>query len=176
MMHFSMEKTRQILKQTPFVLEQLLQNVHADWIHCNEGPGTFSPYDVVGHLVHGEKTDWMTRARIILSDASDKQFSPYDRFAQYEESKGKTIQFLLKEFRLLRIKNLLILESWHLTDSDLQRTGIHPKFGEVTLKQLISTWTIHDLSHIAQITRVMCKHYKEDVGPWIEYMPILTRY
>lgn len=140
----------------------------------NEGPDTFSPFDVVGHLLHGEKTDWAARTKIILDFGKDKPFTPWDRFAQYEESKGKNLQQLLEEFRLLREKNMLWLKALNLTEQDLDKTGMHPKLGEVTLRNLLSTWVVHDLTHIAQVTRVMAKQYKEEMGPWPAFFRILS--
>lgn len=174
-MNFSIEKSIEILERTPVVLETMLQNVSADWTTNNEGGETWSVFDVLGHLVHGEKTDWMARMEIILSDAPDKTFKSFDRFAQFEESKGKTLGQLLDEFRELRKKNTSLLRSKKLTRENLQETGVHPVFGKVTLAQLLSTWTVHDLDHISQISRVMAKQYKEDVGPWVEYLRILNQ-
>jgi DinB superfamily len=175
-MHFNLNKSIEILERTPSTLEQLLQDVSDEWTLSNEGADTFSPFDVLGHLIHGEKTDWIPRLEIILSNKADKNFSPYDRYAQFDESKGKTTNQLLEEFKQLRQKNIAILKLKNLKEKDFSKTGIHPKFGTVTLSQLIATWTVHDLSHIAQISRVMCKQYKDEVGPWIEYLGILTRY
>ncbi len=175
MITYNLTESIVILSRTPFVLENLLQHLPIAWAMNNEGEDTFSPFDVVGHLIHGEKTDWVARMEIILSDKPDKIFERYDRFAQFKDSEGKTLNQLLAEFKTLREKNLEILKSKNLQEDDLLKTGMHPSFGAVTLKQLLSTWTVHDLSHIAQITRVMCKQYKEEVGPWINYLPILTR-
>jgi uncharacterized damage-inducible protein DinB len=175
MIHYSLTESIEILARTPIVLESLLQNLSTDWAMNNEGKDTFSPFDVVGHLIHGEKTDWVIRMEIILSDKPDKTFERYDRFAQLKDSEGKTLNQLLEAFKALREKNLEILKAKNLQPADLLKTGIHPSFGPVTLQQLLSTWTVHDLSHMAQITRVMCKQYKEEVGPWINYLPILTR-
>ena len=175
MITYNLTESIGILSRTPFVLETLLQHLPLAWARNNEGEDTFSPFDVVGHLIHGEKTDWVARMEIILSDKPDKIFERYDRFAQFKDSEGKTLNQLLAEFKTLREKNLEILKSKNLQEDDLLKTGMHPSFGAVTLKQLLSTWTVHDLSHIAQITRVMCKQYKEEVGPWINYLPILTR-
>ena len=130
---------------------------------------------MVGHLIHGEKADWVPRAEIILSENSEKKFEPFDRLAQFEESKGKTLIQLLEEFKLLRKKNIERLLSKNLSEEDLERKGIHPAFGEVKLSQLLSTWVAHDLDHISQISRVMAKQYKDDVGPWIEYLKILRQ-
>ena len=173
-MQFSIEGTIEILARTPQVLDVLLRNISDDWAMNNEGPDTFSPYDVVGHLVHGERTDWVARMEVILSDGENKTFTPYDRFAQYEESKGKTLNQLLDEFKTIRAENIEILRSKNINEKDFTRTGIHPSFGEVQLSQLISTWAVHDLTHIAQITRVMGKQYKSEMGPWPEYFRILS--
>lgn len=172
-MNFTVEKSIEILERTPGVLHTMLQNISDDWTSCNEGKETWSAYDIIGHLVNGEKTDWVPRMEIILSDAADKAFTPFDRFAQFEESGGKSLRQLLDEFQILRRKNIEILRSKKLTDKNLDEKGIHPAFGEVTLSQLLATWVVHDLNHIAQISRVMAKHYKTEVGPWIEYLGIL---
>lgn len=174
-MNFSFNKSIEILERTPKVLELMLENLSDEWTMNNEGPETWSPYDVLGHLIHGEQTDWITRTKIILSDSPDKAFKPFDRFAQFEESRGKSLTNLLDEFKKARKENLKFLKGLNLSEEDLDRTGIHPKFGDITLRQLLSTWTIHDLSHIAQIARVMSKQYKEAVGPWVEYLPILQK-
>ena len=173
-MSFTVEKSIEILERTPEVLETMLQNISAEWTENNEGGETWSVFDVLGHLVHGEKTDWMARMEIILSDAPDKKFAPFDRFAQFEESKGKTLQELLEEFKRLRKKNVDVLRSKKLITENLEQKGVHPAFGEVNLKQLLATWTVHDLDHISQISRVMAKQYKEDVGPWTQYLKILN--
>ena len=174
-MKFNLKRSIEILERTPFVLENILQDISQEWAMTNEGKDTFSPYDVLGHLIHGEKTDWVVRLEIILSDKADKTFEPYDRFAQFTESKDKTLNQLLMEFKMFRIKNMERLNSKNLTENDMSKTGKHPVLGIVTLQQLLATWTVHDLSHIAQITRVMAKQYKEEVGPWINFLPILTR-
>lgn len=173
-MKYSLEKSYEILDRTPAVLKVLLSNLHDDWVMNNEGPETFSPYDVIGHLIHGEKTDWATRAKIILEFGLSKPFTPWDRFAQYEESKGKTLAQLLDEFEKVRTENIAWLKSLNLTEEDLDKKGMHPKLGEVTLRNLLSTWVVHDLTHIAQITRVMAKQYKEEMGPWPEFFRILS--
>ena len=171
-MHFDLNKTFEILERTPPVLRELLSGLSDDWIVNNEGDDTWSPYDIMGHLIHGEHIDWMGRLNIILGDG-DKHFIPYDRTAMFKESEGKNLQQLLKEFGELRKNNLEKLRSLHLTEDDLDKTGIHPAFGEVTLRQLLSTWTVHDLTHIAQITRVMAKQYKDAIGPWIKYFRVM---
>jgi hypothetical protein len=172
-MDFTLEKSIEILERTPALLQALLENISEEWTSNNEGPETWSAYDVVGHLIHGEKTDWIPRAEIILSSNPDKKFEPFDRFAQNEDSKGKSLAVLLKEFETLRKKNLEVLRSKNITQKELQEKGVHPAFGEVTLSQLLATWVVHDLNHISQISRVMAKQYKGAVGPWIEYLRIL---
>ncbi|HRI80449.1 MAG TPA: DinB family protein [Cyclobacteriaceae bacterium] len=172
-MNFNLENSIQILERTPAVLDSMLLNISEQWTACNEGSDTWSAYDIVGHLIFGEKTDWVPRMDIILSEKPDKKFEPYDRFAQFRESKGKNISQLLNEFKTLRGRNVAYLRSKQLTTDQLLKKGIHPAFGNVTLAQLLSTWTVHDLNHIAQIARVMAKQYKSDVGPWVEYLGIL---
>ena len=172
-MKFDLKESINILDRTPQVLTNLLSGLPKEWINNNEGKDTWSPFDIIGHLIHGEKTDWMPRLKIILSEAESKQFIPFDRFAQFEHSKGKSIDHLLKEFAQLRKQNLKELKSINITESTLEMTGIHPEFGAVTLTQLLSTWVIHDLSHINQITRVMAKNYKEEAGPWKRYISII---
>lgn len=172
-MKYSLSKSYEILDRTPTVLKTLLSNLHEDWVMNNEGPETFSPYDVIGHLIHGEKTDWAVRAKIILEFGLSKPFVPWDRFAQYEESKGKTLEQLLNEFETVRKENMVWFKGLNLSESDLDKKGLHPKLGEVTLRNLLATWVVHDLTHIAQITRVMAKQYKEEMGPWPQFFRIL---
>ncbi len=172
-MRYSLQSSLQILERSPGVLHTLLAGLEDAWIYQNEGPETWSVYDVIGHLIHAEKTDWMVRVSLILSDNEDKRFVPFDRFDHFEDSKGKDMAQLLDEFDHLRIENLLKLEAKKLTQTDEFKTGIHPDFGSVTLSQLISTWVVHDLNHIAQICRVLAKQYKEATGPWVAYLKIL---
>ena len=172
-MNYSKEQAIEILERTPAVLKSLLANISTDWVMNNEGPETFSPYDVVGHLIHGEKTDWVVRAKIILQHGVSRPFDPYDRFAQFEESKGKNLQQLLKEFEEIRKQNIGWLQSCQLTENDLERKGMHPVLGEVSLRNLLSTWVVHDLTHIAQVTRVMAKQYKDEMGPWPQFFRLL---
>lgn len=174
-MSFNLNKAIEILERSPIVLTSLLDGLSDEWIYTNEGEETWSPYDIIGHLIHGEKTDWIVRMELILSDGPDKTFTPFDRFAQFEQSKGKTLSQLLEEFQSLRKNNLIILKSKNITSDDLNKTGIHPAFGDTSLKQLLSTWVAHDLGHLAQVSRVMAKQYKYDVGPWRDYLPILDR-
>ena len=142
---------------------------------CDEGAGTFSPFDNLGHLIHGERADWIPRARIILTQGPDRRFEPYDRFAQERESAGKSVEELLDEFATLRAANLATLRAWSLSERELALQGEHPEFGAVTLRQLLATWVAHDLGHMAQTARVMAKRYREPVGPWRAYLPILDR-
>ncbi|TYP99580.1 DinB family protein [Tenacibaculum adriaticum] len=173
-MEFIIEKALEILKQTPKTLSCLLENLSDDWVLSNEGIDTWSPYDIVGHLIHGEKTDWIPRLNIILYE-DNKRFTPFDRFAQFESSQGKNIKELLSEFKHLRSSNIDYLQSLNLPNEQLNLTGIHPEFGDVTIRELLSTWVTHDLGHIAQISRVMAKQYKEEVGPWTAYVSILNK-
>jgi hypothetical protein len=173
-MQYSLERSYEILDRTPAVLNALLSCLPDDWVMPNEGPETFSPYDVVGHLIHGEKTDWTVRMKRILEFGNTKMFEKYDRFAQYEESKGKSLQQLLDEFEALRKENMVWFRSLNLTEDDLDRKGMHPVLGEVTLRNLLATWVVHDLTHISQITRVMAKQYKEEMGPWPQFFRILN--
>ena len=173
-MKYSLERSYEILDRTPLVLQALLAGLPDDWVMPNEGPETFSPYDVIGHLVHGEKTDWVVRAKMILEFGNTQTFERYDRFAQYEESKGKSLQQLLDEFATIRKENMVWFKVLNLTEDDLDRQGMHPVLGDVTLRHLLSTWVVHDLTHIAQITRVMAKQYKTEMGPWPEFFRILN--
>lgn len=174
-MKYDLKKSIEILSRTPSVLESLLNGLSEDWLHGNEGENTWSPYEIVGHLIHGEKTDWMPRATLILSDAHDKTFTPFDRFAQSREDQKRPLAELLQEFRELRAKNVKELEALQPDDSNLQAKGMHPELGEARLVELLSTWTVHDLGHIAQITRVMAKQYATEVGPWKVWLGILKK-
>lgn len=174
-MIFELDKSKEILERTPNVLDTLLTGLSKGWIENNEGKNTWSPYDIVGHLIFGEKTDWIVRIKTILNNSENKLFEPFDRFAQLNEDQNRPISDLINEFKLLREKNLNELESLNISQKDYERIGIHPEFGNVTLKQLISTWAVHDLGHIAQITRVMAKQYTKEVGPWINYLGILKK-
>ena len=173
-MKYSVAQAIEILDRTPAVCAVLLSGLSDDWVMHNEGPETFSPFDVMGHLIHGEKTDWVPRAKMILEFGNTKTFVPWNRFAQYEESKGKSLSQLLDEFARVRKENIVWFKSLQLTENDLNKTGTHPVLGEVTLQNLLSTWVVHDLTHIAQITRVMAKQYTENMGPWPEFFRILN--
>ena len=173
-MTFSLSNSVDVLRRTPSALDQLLRDLPDELATANEGPETFSPFDVIGHLIDGEETDWMTRARIILSDGNNKSFEPYDRFRHYARNKGRTLQSLLDEFAKLREQNLAELTGWKLDEPQLDLTGVHPSFGNVTLRELLASWVVHDLGHAAQIARVMAKQYRDDVGPWTPFLPVLT--
>ena len=172
-MKYNLEKTIPILAKTPIVIKSLLEDCDQEWIMNNEGAESWSPYDVVGHLIHNEKTDWIPRAKIILFGEEPKKFEPFDRFAQFEDSKGRSLQELLNEFERRRKENLIILNGFQLTEKKLDLEGIHPEFGQVSLRQLLAAWLAHDLGHIVQISRVMAKQYKDEVGPWMNYMKVL---
>lgn len=174
-MEFNLADGIAILERTPNTMRALLSGLESPWIDGTEGPDTWSPYVIVGHLNHGERTDWIPRARIIMEQGTSRRFTPFDRFAQYEESKGKPLATLLDEFDEMRTRNLEILKGWELTDEQLALQGEHPELGKVTLRQLLATWVGHDLGHIAQTARVMAKQYRDAVGPWREYLPVMDR-
>jgi len=174
-MAFELAEGIAVLEKTPATFRALLAGLPESWTTCNEGPDTFSAFDNLGHVIHGERADWMPRARIILAQAEARTFAPYDRFAQVRESAGKTLAQLLDEFAELRAENLVTLRSWNLTDRELALEAQHPALGTVTLRQLLSTWVVHDLGHLAQTSRVMAKRYREEIGPWREYLPIVNR-
>lgn len=172
-MKFEFLKAIQILGRTPALLHNLLHGLADDWIFSNEGAGTWSPFDIVGHLIVCENTDFMNRVELMLSDSAHKVFAPVDMTAQFEANKGKTIADLLKEFEQARKEHLTKLAALHLTATDFQRSGVHPTIGKTTLGELLATWVAHDLNHVAQITRVMAKQYKEEVGPFTVFLSIL---
>ncbi len=173
-MEFDLKHGTAILERTPDTLRALLSDLPAQWTHATDGPDSWSPFDVLGHLVHGERTDWIPRARLILAQQPDTTFAPFDRFAQFENSRGKTVADLLDEFAEVRRESLATLAGWQLTDAHLSLTGHHPAFGSVTLRQLISTWVAHDLGHTVQIARVMARQYRDAVGPWRAYLSVLS--
>jgi len=171
---FSFEEAIPILERTPRTLDSMLRGLPDPWLRCNEGEDTFSPFDVVGHLIHGENTDWMPRARMILETGDARPFEPFDRFAQREASRGKTLDELLDEFARLRAGNIAGLRALKLTPSDLERRGKHPKLGSVTMRQLLATWVAHDLDHVIQIARVIGRQYTDEVGPWTAHLRIIS--
>jgi uncharacterized damage-inducible protein DinB len=170
---FSFDDAIPILRGTPIVLRAWLEDLPDSWTMANEGPETWSPFDIVGHLIHGERTDWMDRVDILLAHGESRAFTPFDRFAQFEASRGKSLDQLLDTFAELRAANLARLESLELSPEDFPRRGRHPELGQVTLSQLLATWVAHDLNHLGQIARVMGRQYTEAVGPWVEYLPML---
>lgn len=174
-MDFQLTHGIAVLERTPHTLRAMLAGLGPEWIDATEGPETWSPYVIVGHLLHGERTDWIPRARLILDQVEHARFAPYDRFAQFRESEGKPLAELLDEFERLRAENLATLAAWQLTDASLALEGEHPAFGGVTLRQLLATWAAHDLGHVAQCARVMAKQYRDAIGPWREYLPIVDR-
>jgi hypothetical protein len=172
-MTFQLDRSLELLERTPTVLQAWLGGLSEDWTAHNEGGETWSPYDVLGHLIHGERTDWIARLRMILDHGTSRTFDRFNRFAQFEESRGKSLPDLLAEFAAVRAANIATVRALNLTDVDLDRTGTHPQFGEVTLRQLLATWTVHDMDHVMQIARVMARQIGPDVGPWVEYLRIL---
>lgn len=174
-MKFNPHRTIELLERTPAAFSALLSGLSSEWTGTNEGGASWSAFDVLGHLVHCERTDWFRRAELILSEQADKKFAPVDRSAQFSASEGKTIEQLLGEFSRLRITNIEKLKQLGLQESQLARTGIHPVFGTVTLEQLLAAWLVHDLDHLAQVSRVLAHQYRQEVGPWIEYLRILNQ-
>ncbi len=173
-MKFNLEEAIDSLRRTPEVLTSLLEGRPDIWVAINEGGETWSSFDVVGHLVHGELTDWIPRLHLVLEN-NMSTFEPFDRFAQFESSKGKTLRDLLHQFTVLRETNLDQLEQLNLQEHQYDLEAVHPELGKVSLRNLLATWVVHDLSHIAQISRVMAKYYQEDVGVWKNYLGILKR-
>jgi hypothetical protein len=170
---FNLTESIALLSRTPTALDALLRGLPDTWVRNNEGKDSWSAYDIVGHLIVGERTDWMTRARIILESGEARPFDRFDRLAQQRESQGKSLEQLLDEFARLRKENLIALEAINLQPSDLSRRGTHPAFGVVTLSQLLATWAVHDLTHLHQLSRVMAHQYREAVGPWTVYLGVL---
>jgi len=172
-MDFELKHAMEILGRTPATLNSMLRDIPEEWLRQNEGPETWSPYDIVGHLIHGEETDWIPRAKIILEHGEARAFEPFDRVAMFEKSKGKSIGELLDTFAALRKESLHTLNEMRLTPALLENRGRHPELGVVTLKQLLAAWVVHDLGHVRQIVRVMAKQYRDAVGPWRAYLSIL---
>ena len=172
-MNFELQKAIEILRQTPYTLQRMLEGLSEEWTASSGDLENWAPYDVIGHLVHGEETDWIPRAEIILAQASNRTFEKYDRLAQFEKSKGKSLHDLLTEFTHLRSMNLEKVVGWQLTPEQLAVTATHSALGEVSLEQLLATWAVHDLNHIRQITTYMARKYDQEVGPWKQYLSIL---
>lgn len=172
-MDFNLDDALAVLERTPATLSTLLSGLAPVWVRSTEGEGTWSAFDVLGHLIHGERTDWMPRARHILA-GDERPFDPFDRNAQFVESRGKEPDELLEAFARLRAENLAELRALRLSPTELERTGRHPELGTVTLRNLLATWVVHDLDHIWQISRIMAKVYSGEVGPWRAYVSILN--
>lgn len=173
-MQFELDQAIPLLERTPATISALVAGLPEAWVTRNEGPDTFSPFDVVGHLIDGEETDWIPRAKIILAQAENRTFEPYDRFRHRERNRQRTLASLLDEFAKLRAGNLDLLRSWRLTEAQLGLEGMHPRLGAVTLRQLLASWVVHDLGHLAQVARVLAKQYRAEVGPWLAFQPVLT--
>ena len=173
-MNFNLSETVDILKRTPEALSALLRSTSESWHAIDEGPDTWSAFDIVGHLIFGEETDWVPRARIILEHGEDRPFESFDRFAQFRLYADVSLDERLDRFAELRQTNLETVGSWHLTELQLARPGRHPELGRVSLQQLLAAWAVHDLNHIAQISRVMAQRYTQDVGAWRAYLGVLT--
>lgn len=173
MTKLQLDRVTQVLSRTPVTVGSLVGDLPAEWAVSSGDEGKWAPFDVVGHLIHGEETDWIPRAEIILAQGDNLTFVPFDRVAQFVSSSGKTLQDLLVEFEQLRAKNLAKLSSWNLSDANLDLKGMHPDLGEVTLSQLLTTWAVHDLNHIQQLTKLLAGKYAAEVGPWTAYLSVL---
>lgn len=171
---FVLDEAVSLLARTPRTLEAMLAGLPPGWENGNEGGETWSAFDVLGHLIHGERTDWMPRVRLILEHGDTRPFEPFDRFAQLRESAGRTVPELLGEFARLRAENLAALQALSLTAADLDRPGRHPQLGAVTLRQLLATWVAHDLDHVVQIARVLANQYADAVGPWRAFLRVVS--
>ena len=172
-MEHNLEQTIALLSRTPAVLNSLLRDLPEAWTSPNEGGSTFNAFDVVGHLIHGERTDWMQRTQMILQHGESRSFVPFDRFAQARESAGKSLPHLLDEFARLRAANLKQLRALNLQAEDLQRRGMHPRLGSVSLSNLLATWAAHDMTHLHQISRILAHQYRQAVGPWDKFLGVL---
>ncbi|MED3728933.1 DinB family protein [Priestia filamentosa] len=174
-MNFNMKEATEVLERTPQTLEYFLSNVSEGWLQCNEGEGTWNVSEVIEHLIEGEKNNWIPRLEMILQEGENKPFPPFNRYSHLNERSDRSIEQKLFEFKAIRIQNITRLNGFIESPLYLERTGLHPEFGIVKLKELLSTWVVHDLTHIAQIVRVMAERYRSDVGPWKEYLGILKR-
>ena len=172
-MEYDFDRSLELLSRTPAVLRAWLGGVSTAWTAANYGPDTFSPFDVVGHLINGEKTDWMLRVNWMREKGAREPFPPFDRFAQERESQGKSMAMLLDEFEALRKQSLAELRALKPDRKLFDLPGLHPKLGAVTVRELLATWVVHDLNHIAQIAKAMSFQYKDAVGPWHAFLPIL---
>jgi len=174
-MEFDLNNGIAVLERTPQTLTAMLSGLSSAWTDATEGPDTWSPYVVIGHLIQGERTDWIARAAIILAQGKNRTFAPFDRNAQFKTSAGQSLDELLTQFAQLRADNVSTLKGWRLDDAKLALEGEHPAFGAVTLRQLLATWVAHDLGHIVQVSRVMAKQYRDAIGPWRAYLSVMDR-
>ena len=174
-MDFDLAHGIAVLERTPQTLRAMLAGLPPTWTDADEGPGTWSPWAIVGHLIHAERTDWIARAELILAPGAARRFTPFDREAQFRESRGRSLGELIDEFATVRVENLKTVSGWRLTEAQLALTGEHPELGLVTLRQLLATWVAHDLGHVAQSSRVMGRQYRDAVGPWRAYLPVMDR-
>jgi DinB family protein len=173
-MNFDLDLSIEVLRRSPATFRALLDGLGEPWVRGTEGPETFSPFDVLGHLIDGEETDWIPRASIIRAKGPDLRFEPYDRFRHGARNSGRTLTSLLDEFAKLRAANLELVRSWNLSARELDLPGEHPSLGRVSLRQLLAAWVVHDLGHLAQVARVMAKQYRDEAGPWVPFLPVLT--
>ncbi len=174
-MDFDLFTGMAVLERTPGTLRSMLDGLSDSWLDGNEGDGTWSPREVVAHLVHAERTTWLPRANLIVGQGTERRFPPFDRSAHLQQASDRPIADLLGDFASARAESLVTLRGWNLSDAQFSLTGEHPEFGTVTLRELLSTWVAHDLGHMAQITRVMAKQYRDAVGPWRAYLSIMDR-
>ncbi len=165
----------EILSRTPKVLAAQLSGLAPEWLHTREIAEAWSPFEVLGHLVHGEQTDWVPRVVRLLEHGEQKPFEPFDRSAHLDQFEGEDVEVLLRHFSELRRVSLASLAALQLDAAQMERTGTHPAFGRVKLSELLATWVVHDLGHLAQISRVMARRWGQEVGPWVEFLPVLTR-
>ncbi|MDF2720849.1 MAG: hypothetical protein K0Q59_524 [Paenibacillus sp.] len=174
-MNFTIREAVEVLERTPQTIEHLLSGLSSGWLHCHEGEGTWNAHEVIEHLIEGEKHNWISRLAFILSEGESKPFPSFDRYAHLNIKTERSIEQKLLELKTIRARNIATLKELVQTESDLERTGSHPAFGVVKVRELLSTWVVHDLTHIAQIVRVMAKRYAADVGPWREYLGVFKR-
>ncbi|MDN4524195.1 DinB family protein [Fictibacillus fluitans] len=174
-MNFNLNEAIEVLETTPRTLEHFLSGLSPGWLHCHEGEGTWNAVEVVDHLIEGEKTNWIPRLEWIIQEGEGKPFPPFDRYAHLNKQKESTIEQKLAEFLTLRSENIARLRALVDDEMSLEQTGTHPAFGTVKARELISTWAVHDLTHITQIARIMAERYRTDVGPWVEYLGVLRK-
>lgn len=174
-MNFSIKEAIEVLERTPQALEALLGGLSEEWLSCNEGEGTWNAYEVVCHLIEGEVHNWIPRLRFILEEGESRTFTPFNRYSHLGEQAVLPIEQKLMEFKTIRSNNIAALQQLHLTEDKLEQTGLHPEFGAVKARELLSTWVAHDMTHMAQIARIIAERYREDVGPWAAYLGILNK-